>query len=78
MYIGLQVGCPLIVIFIRKLNFLHRFSKNSQISNFIQIFSVGEELDPYGRTDGRTTRQTDMTKLIVTVRNFSNAPKNQE
>jgi len=25
--------------------------------------------------DGRTDRQTDMTKLIVAFRNFANAPK---
>jgi hypothetical protein len=27
------------------------------------------------RTDGETDGQTDMTKLIVTFRNFANAPK---
>jgi len=26
--------------------------------------------------DGRTDRQTDMTKLIVAFRSFANAPKN--
>ena len=35
-----------------------------------------------GRTEGRSNtrkgRQTDMTKLIVAFRNFSNAPKNDE
>jgi len=29
-----------------------------------------------GRTDERTGRQTDMTKLIVAFRNFANAPQN--
>ena len=77
MYIGLHVGCPLFLLFLQKLNFLHRFSKNSQISNFIEIFSLGDEL---AHEDGRTARQTDrhMTKLIIAVRNFSNAPKTQE
>jgi hypothetical protein len=28
------------------------------------------------RTDGRTDKQTDMTKLTVTFRKFANAPKN--
>ena len=28
-----------------------------------------------GRTGGQPGRQIDMTKLIVAVRNFSNAPK---
>jgi hypothetical protein len=27
--------------------------------------------------DGRTDGQTDMTKLIVALRNFENAPKNR-
>ena len=31
-----------------------------------------------GRTVGHTDRETDMTKLIVAFRNFSNAPKNGE
>jgi len=29
------------------------------------------------RADGRTDGQTDMTKLIVTFRSFTNAPKNE-
>jgi hypothetical protein len=28
--------------------------------------------------DGKTDRQTDMTKLIVAFRNFANAPKTQQ
>jgi len=31
-----------------------------------------------GGTEGRTGRQTDMTKLIVTFRNFAKAPKMYE
>jgi len=27
--------------------------------------------------DGRTDRQTDMTKLVVAFHNFANAPKNK-
>jgi hypothetical protein len=30
------------------------------------------------RTDGRTDRQTDLTKLLVTFRNFANEPKKDE
>jgi hypothetical protein len=44
-------------------------------SNFINICPVGAELF---RADGQTDRQTDMTKLIVVFRNFSNAPKNNQ
>jgi hypothetical protein len=53
---------PVILVrFERNLNFLCRFSKNTQISNFIKIRPVGVELF---RADG----QTDMTKLIVAFR----------
>jgi len=31
-----------------------------------------------GQTEGRADRWTDMTKLIVTFRNFANAPKNAD
>ena len=40
-----------------KLEFLHRFSKDTQISNFVKIRPVGAELF---HADG----QTDMTKLL--------------
>ena len=37
---------------------------------------VGAELfHVEGRTDGGTDALTDMTKLIVALRNFANAPK---
>ena len=39
------------------------------MSSFIKILPVGAEFF-------RVDRQTDMTKLIVAFRNFSNAPKN--
>jgi hypothetical protein len=55
-----------------KLNFLDRFSKYVQISNFMKIRPVGAEMF---HADGRTERQTDMMKLIVTVRSFANAAK---
>ena len=37
--------------------------------------SRGSWVFPCGRTNGRTNRQSDMTKLIVTFHNFANAPK---
>ena len=39
----------------------------------MKIRPVGAELF---HADGRTERRTDMTKLIVTVRNFANEAKN--
>jgi len=47
------------------LNFLDRFWKNPQIPRFIKIV----------QWDGRTDRQTDLTKLIVGIRNFAKVPK---
>jgi hypothetical protein len=46
------------------LNFLDRFSKNAQMSNYMKIRAVGAELF---HADGRT----DMTKLIVAFLNFA-------
>jgi len=46
----------------------------------MKIPPVGAEL--FMRTDGRADRRTDeeidLTKLIVTFRNFANAPKDYE
>jgi len=55
-------------------NFLDRFSKNTQISNFMTIRLVGEP-SFLMRADGCTNGQPDMTKLIVAFRNFANAPE---
>ena len=49
-------------------NFVEIFSKNTEISNFIEIRSVGAELF---QANGRT----DMEKLTVAFRNFANASK---
>ena len=45
-----------------------RFSKNTRISHFTKIRPVGAELF---HADGRT----DITKLVVTFRNFAKSPK---
>jgi hypothetical protein len=49
-------------------NFFDRFSKTIRISDFMKIHSVGAELF---QSDG----QTDMTKLIVTFRHFTETLK---
>jgi len=67
-YFGILVTYPL---FLSDLKFLDRFSKNLQISNFIKLRPVGAEL----RCSMRTDRRTEMTKLIVAFRNFTNAPR---
>jgi hypothetical protein len=67
-----------VVVILLKLEFLDRFSNNTQIWNFMKIRPVEAEFfDADGRTDRQTRqtdRQTDMTKLMVIFRNFVNAP----
>ena len=50
------------------------FEKYSNIKFHENPFSGGRVV-PCGRMDGRTVRHTDMTKLIVAIRNIPNAPK---
>jgi hypothetical protein len=52
-----------------KLELPERFSKNTQISNFVKIHPMGAELF---HADGRA----DMAKLRAAFRNFANLPKN--
>ena len=69
MYVVFRVKYPLFVSDFNKHWVLATgFYKNPQISNFVNIRPVGTELF---HADG----QTDMTKLIVTFRNFANAYK---
>jgi hypothetical protein len=57
-------NAPVIVVrFSRNVNFLNSFSKNTEISNFMNIHSV----IPSGRTNRRSE---DMTKLIGAFRNM--------
>ena len=59
------------------MNFLDRFSKNTQISDLIKVRPVEAELfHADGQANGETDRREDITKLIDVFRNFANAPKN--
>jgi hypothetical protein len=64
----------ILVRFLWHLHFLNGFSKNPQVSNFTKIRAMGAELF---HADGKTDRQADMTKLVVALRNFANAPTNE-
>jgi len=67
MYVGLHVNQPLFFSDCNEpLFFSTSFSKNPHISDFMNISPVGADLF---HADGRT----DMTKLIVATRNFTNA-----
>ena len=55
---------------------LDRFSKNTQMWNFIKLRPEEAELfHADGRTYGRTDRQTDTTKQTIAFSNFANSPK---
>ena len=60
----------ILVRFQRNLNFLNRFSKSTQISNFMKILPIEAEMF---HADRRTYTYT--AKLIVAFRNFAKAPK---
>ena len=51
-----------------KLNFINRFSKNTQVCNLIKIRPVIAELF-------HADRRTYMTKLLVAFRNSAKVPK---
>ena len=53
------------------MNFLDRFSRNTQLSNFMKILPVGAEFLP--AADG----QEDITQLVANFRNFLKAPKKE-
>jgi hypothetical protein len=71
MYIGLQVKYPFLLSYFNETWLLDKFSKNTEISNFMKIRPVGAELF-------HADRRTDMTKLMVAFRDFTNALTNEK
>ena len=55
------------------MNFLDKFCKKYSNTKFRENLSFESRVVSCGRAD----RHTDVTKLIVTLRNFANAPKNE-
>jgi hypothetical protein len=73
MYLGLHVKYFLFLSDCNETrNFLTDFSKTTLNIKFPENPSSGNQVAPYGQTDGRT----DMTKLIVAFCNFTIALKN--
>ena len=70
MYIGLHVKYRLFLSRINETSiFLDGFSKNTEMSNFMKIRTVGVELT-------RTDRRTEMTKLLAAFHNFGKKSEN--
>jgi hypothetical protein len=60
MYIGLHVKYPLFLSDFNEIfNFVDKFSRNMQLSNFMKIRPVGAELFLADGRTGRGTRQID-------------------
>ena len=74
MYVSIHVKYLLFLLDFNETSIFlkERFSKHTPISNIMKIRPMGAELF---HADRRTDGQTDMTQLIVTFRNFANAPK---
>jgi len=62
MYIRLHVKYPLFLSDCNRLNFLGRFSKSTQTSNFMKILSVGAESF---HADGRTDRHDEANNRFL-------------
>jgi len=72
MYIGLHVKYPSFSSDFKETWIFSTDFRKLLISSFMKIRQVGAELF---HVDERTDEQTDITKLIVAFRNFTNAPQ---
>jgi hypothetical protein len=70
MYLGRHVQCRYSCQILMKIEFSRHISKHAEISDFMKIRSVGAELF---HRDEWTDR---LDELLVTFRNFANAPEN--
>jgi hypothetical protein len=57
----------LLVSILWNLHFLHRFSKNNEISNFVKNPSVGRRFVPYGIKDDQTGRRYAVDSVFSSV-----------
>jgi len=71
--IGLHVNYPLFLSDFNKTWIFSTIFEKYSDTKFHEYPSSGSRVVSCGRTD----RQTDMTKVIVAFRNFSNAPENE-
>jgi hypothetical protein len=72
MYIDLHIKYPLSLPDVNETWFFPKEFRRVANIKFQQNPFSGSRVVPYGRTD----RRTGMTKLIVAIRNFANAPTN--
>ena len=77
MYIGLHVNCRLVLSnFFTKLEFSrHLFEKHKKCKIFMKNLLLAAHLF---HAKVQTDRRTEVTKLIITLRNVTNAPNNAQ
>jgi len=66
----------LAVLILMKLEFSRQISEKYPNIKFYKNAYNGSRVFPCGQTGKQSDGQTDVTKLIVTFRNFANMPKN--
>jgi hypothetical protein len=75
MYIGLHVEQALLLSGFNKLIFFDKFSKNSQIQNFIKILPVGGELlHALGHTDRHDEANSPFSQNCEKILNTTSPP----
>jgi hypothetical protein len=75
MYISLHVKYPLFLSVFMKLEHSQQIFDTCSSIKFHEPPLSGRRVVPYGRKDGQTDGEADRMKLMVTFRNFANAPE---